>query len=501
MTKSEFKRSDLEQKYRILVENSPDGICILDQKATILYINRVLPQYRVEDIVGTSALLYISQSEHEEYLKLLKKMFETGEPYSLELHLVGPTRWLSRFIPIMNKGKVESAMVISTDLTEMKRMEEEAQKIEKLESLGLLAGGIAHDFNNILTAILGNISLAKSFLDSKEQLLNRLQEAEKASLRASELAQQLLTFSKGGVPVKKAVSIKEFIEHCVDFALSGSNIQRQFYFQDGLWNLEADEGQLGQVIHNLVINAKQAMPEGGTIRIEVENLTVREEGLRKLQLRPGEYIVMAVRDQGNGILKENLSKIFDPYFTTKEKGSGLGLSVSHSIIRRHQGAITVETKPGKGTTFLIYLPALVEPGIQSEKISKEVMIRGKGKILVMDDEPAVRELVSETLIHLGYVVETAKNGGEAVRRYKNAHDSKKPFDLVITDLTVPGDIGGIETFRMLKEINPKVKVIVSSGYSNDPAMADYKNFGFSGSLQKPYRAFQIGQIVKKVLKV
>ncbi|MBI1824125.1 MAG: response regulator [Nitrospirae bacterium] len=500
MSKKDLHLSDLEQKYRILVENSPDGICILDRSATILYINRVLPQFRIEDIIGTNALLYISEDQREEYLELLDTLFETGEPNSIELHMVGPSRWLSRLIPLKHNGKTISAMVISTNITELRKMEEEVQKVEKLESLGLLAGGIAHDFNNILTAILGNISLAKSFLDSKEQLLTRLKEAEKASLRASELAQQLLTFSKGGAPVKKLVSVKNFIEHSAHFALSGSNIQCQFYFQEGLWSVEADEGQLSQVIQNLVINAKQAMPSGGTIRLEVRNLAVKDEGLREIHLRNREYVLISIQDQGTGISKENLSKIFDPYFTTKTKGSGLGLSVSHSIIRRHQGAITVESNPGSGSTFVIYLPALAGLQIHPEKPEMDGMVRGRGKVLVMDDEVSVLDLVEETLSHLGYEVETAKSGVEAVGRYKMALGTGNPFDLVITDLTVPGDIGGMETLRRLKEINPQVKVIVSSGYSNDPAMADFGKFGFSDCLQKPYRAFQIGQVVKKVLK-
>jgi two-component system cell cycle sensor histidine kinase/response regulator CckA len=492
---------DLEQKYKILVENSPDGICILDCDATILFINRVLPQYKVDDIIGTNAFQYISEEHHPEYKVLLRKLFETGEPGSIELNMVGPTRWLSRLIPLKQNGKIVSAMVISTNITDLRKMEEEVLKVEKLESLGLLAGGIAHDFNNILTGILGNISLAKSFINSKEQLLTRLTEAEKASLRASELAQQLLTFSKGGSPIKKLVSIQNVLEHSVQFALTGSNIQRQFIFQKNLWPVEVDEGQMGQVIHNLVINAQQAMPSGGKIKIEAKNLTIKDNSIHGKLLRKGDYLIISIQDQGTGISKEHLSKIFDPYFTTKQKGSGLGLSVTHSIIRRHHGYITAESKLGSGTTFFIYLPASSEANVPREKAESESLTQGKGRILVMDDDESVLQVAGETLKHLGYEVDLAKGGTEAVEIYKKAQKSTHPFEVVITDLTVPGDIGGIKTLKKLREIDPQVKVIVSSGYSNDPAMADFKAFGFSDCLKKPYRAFEVSETVKRVLKV
>lgn len=491
---------DLEQKYQILIENSPDSIAIVDRDATILFINRVLPQYKVEDIIGTNVLQYISEDQRAEYVALLANLFENGEPQSMELHMVGPSRWLSRFIPLKKDGKTVSAMVISANVTDLRKMEAEILKVEKLESLGLLAGGIAHDFNNILTAILGNISLAKSTIDSKEQLLSRLIAAEKASLRASELSQQLLTFSKGGAPIKKLVSIQHVIKQSVLFALTGSNIQSQFIFQEGLWPAEVDEGQIGQVIQNLMINAQQAMPSGGTIKIEAKNVTINDNNGQGKLLREGDYLFISIQDQGTGISEEHLSKIFDPYFTTKIKGTGLGLSISHSIIRRHQGSISVESKPGSGTTFFIYLPAYSEGFVSEEKEEGEELTQGKGRILIMDDEETVLQITGETLEHLGYEVALAESGTKAVEVFKKAKVSERPFDVVITDLTVLGDIGGVETLRRLRRIDPQVRVIVSSGYSNDPAMADFRQFGFSDCLKKPYRAFEISETIKRVLK-
>jgi two-component system cell cycle sensor histidine kinase/response regulator CckA len=413
----------------------------------------------------------------------------------------GTEQWMRwQIIPWkFGDGAIGGIIMFTEDITRRKKLENQILRSQKLESLGIVAGGIAHDFNNILTAILGNISLAKSFDESKEELLNRLTEAEIATLRASELARQLLTFSKGGMPIKKLVSIQRVMEHSVHFALSGSNIQSQFFFQKGLWPVEIDEGQIGQVIQNLVINSKQAMPSGGTIRVEGKKLTIKENTEHGVSLRKGDYLLISIQDQGTGISKEHLSKIFDPYFTTKQEGSGLGLSISYSIIQRHNGYITVESSLGVGTTFFIYLQASSDALLSPEKTEIEVMTKGKARILVMDDEESVLNVAGEILKRLGYDTDHAKNGTEAVLIYKKAKDSGHPFDLVITDLTVPGDMGGIETLRRLKEIDPQVKVIVSSGYTNDSSMSDYKGSGFLDCLTKPYRAFELSETVKRVL--
>jgi len=500
---------EAEEKYRNIFENAVEGIFQTSLDGRLMMVNPAFakifgfdsPQEMLRSVKDVLPL-YIDPNQRSVVKQLLK---EQGVVKNFELQYYRKDReiiWVSSNIRAVKdaEGNLAYHEGSAVDITQRKEMERQILKAKQLESLGILAGGIAHDFNNILTAIVGNISLAKSLLDSKELLLNRLVEAERASIRASELAQQLLTFSKGGAPIKNLVSIQSIIEHSVQFALTGSNIHSQFFFQEDLWPVEVDEGQMGQVIQNLIINARQSMPEGGTIRLEVKNLVINNNGRQGLVLRKGNYLLISIQDQGTGIPKKDLSKIFDPYFTTKKKGSGLGLSITHSIIHRHEGYITAESDPKVGTTFYIYLPASPKGVLPPEKVEVEAMTQGTGRILVMDDEDSVLSVARETLKHLGYEVELAKNGTQAIRIFKKALDSGKSFDLVITDLTVPGDIGGVETLQRLKEIDPQVKVIVSSGYSNDPVMADFKSIGFAVCLKKPYRAFEVSHTVKRVLK-
>lgn len=383
------------------------------------------------------------------------------------------------------------------DVTEMKKAEMELMKIQKLESIGVLAGGIAHDFNNILTAILGNISLARLMAKDNEKIAGRLFEAEKACLRAKDLTQQLLTFSKGGTPVKKATSLSEMLIETTTFLLRGSNIKARFDIPQNLWLVDADEGQLAQVINNLVINAKQAMPQGGELNIRAFNYFY--DGRSDLPLKRGKYVCFQVEDQGVGIDEKSLQKIFDPYFTTKKTGSGLGLAVTFSIIKKHNGHITARSKIGKGTTFSVYLPAS-EKSLQAEKQQTENFAPLKGKVLLMDDEEVIREIGTEMLSSFGLRVEVAKNGKEAIEKFKKEMQNSNPFDLVILDLTIPGGMGGKETIKVLQKVNQEIKAIVSSGYSNDPVMANYKSYGFKGVVIKPYRMADMYSTLKEVLK-
>jgi PAS domain S-box-containing protein len=402
--------------------------------------------------------------------------------------------------PIRDKsGAIIGVVLVFGDVTEKQKMEEELLKATKLEAVGLLAGGIAHDFNNLLTAIMGNIALAKMLTDPEEMLFERLSDAEKASLRARDLAQQLLTFAKGGVPIKRMTSIPELLKDTVHFALRGSNIRSEFSISPDLWPVEIDDGQITQVIQNLVINAQQAMQEGGIIRVEAENITVRSDRERSLPLKKGNYVRIVIQDKGIGIRKEHLDKIFDPYFTTKQTGSGLGLTTSYSIIKKHDGNITVESEWGKGTTFSLYLPA--QPlGTPSKEVAEKTMPAGSGKVLVMDDEEIVREVAGNLLEHIGYQVGLAGEGAEAIEIYKEAIASGRPFDAVIMDITVPGGMGGKETLQRLIEIDPKVKAIVSSGYSNDPIMADYSKYGFKGVIAKPYKLATLNQTLRRIIE-
>jgi len=404
-----------------------------------------------------------------------------------------------RAVPIVDEiGNVLMVAEHIRDITEKKKMEEEILKAQKLESVGVLAGGIAHDFNNLLTAIMGNISLAKMCAEPATKAFDRLADAEKACERATGLTQQLLTFSKGGAPVKKTASIVQIITDSAGFMLRGSNVKCEFSLQNNLWAADVDEGQMGQVINNLIINADQAMPDGGVISVTAENVTIADSEL--LPLPAGRYIRISIQDQGEGISPENMPKIFDPYFTTKERGSGLGLATVYSIIKSHQGHLDVESAEGVGTIFRLYLPASDKEIEPEEKISPEMSSRGgSGRILVMDDEEIIREIAREVLTHLGYEVVVCGDGKSALALYREALSSGNRFDAVIMDLTIQGGMGGKETMKALLGIDPLVKGIVSSGYNNDPILAHFREYGFSGMVSKPYTVRELQKTLQELV--
>ncbi len=393
-------------------------------------------------------------------------------------------------------GAIIGVVIVFRDITEKILMEEELVKARKLESLGILAGGIAHDFNNILMAVLGNISLARREVRVGTGLYAKLFEAEKAIIRAKELTQQLLTFSKGGTPIKSTASVKEIITDSADFALRGSNVSCNYDMAEGLWPIEADEGQISQVISNLVINADQAMPEGGVIRIAATNISI-EPSCIDGAIAEGKYIKISISDSGVGMPQEHLQRIFDPYFTTKKSGSGLGLAIVYSIVKKHDGFVTVESEHGKGTTFHIYLPAS-QREIKAADKAAEIIAQDTGKVLVMDDEEAVRSVVGRILEYLGWEVGYAEDGSQAIKAYEAALNSDSAFDVVIMDLTIPGGMGGKEAAEQLKALDPKAKIIVSSGYSNDPVLAEYEQCGFSGVINKPYRIEEMIDVLYRV---
>ncbi|HBF42038.1 MAG TPA: hybrid sensor histidine kinase/response regulator, partial [Desulfobacteraceae bacterium] len=395
-----------------------------------------------------------------------------------------------------DRGNITGVVLVFRDITEKRRLEQELIKADKLESVGILAGGIAHDFNNILTGILGSIALAKTYAKTEDTILERLRSAETASLRARNLTQQLLTFSRGGAPIKKTVFVSELLKDASDFALSGSNVKGEISKRDDLWPVEVDEGQITQVINNLIINAGQAMPEGGIIKVRAENIVV--DAAQGLPLKGGKYVKISIEDQGIGIAKEHLQKIFDPYFTSKQKGSGLGLATAYSIVRRHDGCIQVKSKLRVGSTFHIYLPASSKEVLIEKKIREEIPA-GEGRILLMDDEELVRKVSGEMLEVLGYEVEFAKDGAEAIEVYKKAKESLHPFDAIIVDLTVPGGMGGKETVEKLIELDPEVKAIVSSGYSTDPVMANFRQYGFGAIVTKPYSMKELAEALHRVV--
>jgi len=503
-----------KERLSVTLRSIGDGVVTTDTEGNIVLINKVaegLTGWSQAEAAGKhldEVFAIFNEKTRQRTESPVARALSMGCITELDSHTVLVARDGTEYriadsaAPILDReSRIVGAVLVFRDVTEKRKMEEELLNAQKLESIGILAGGIAHDFNNLLTAILGNISLSKMYVPEGDKVHQKLSEAEKATLRARDLTQQLLTFSRGGAPVKKTLSVAEIIKESTAFSLSGSKVTCSFAIPDDLWMVEVDEGQISQVINNLTLNAEQAMPAGGVIEVACRNVLVGEGD--NLPLPDGCYILVTISDQGGGIPEEALPRIFDPYFTTKERGKGLGLSTVYSIIRNHDGYITVSSKPGVGTTFYIYLPASNCP----EKVfSREEIIADplegravKGKILVMDDEENIREVVAAMLGFIGYEVALSRGGEEAVALYREALDSNQPFAAVLMDLTIPGGMGGGEAMKILRKINPEVKGIVSSGYSNDPIMSDYKIYGFQDIITKPYKLGELRDVLDRVI--
>jgi two-component system cell cycle sensor histidine kinase/response regulator CckA len=387
-------------------------------------------------------------------------------------------------------------VVVLNDVTSYKNAEKELFQAEKLRSISLLAGGIAHDLNNILTAVLGNVSMVRMGMDEGDVNAKKLLSAEKAGLQATSLTQQLLSFSKGGTPLLKATTIDQLVEDCAQFILHGSNVKCELHKDDNLWTVDADKGQISQVVNNLIINADQAMPEGGIIRIDLTCERVRSGKIPSLS--PGDYVCIAVQDHGGGITPDNLKRIFNPYFTTKEDGNGLGLALSYSIMKSHHGLMTVESVVSEGSTFKVYLPKTAKVVAPTQE--DNTIYPGHGRILVMDDMEAMMTVAGEILQVLGYEVELTANGDEAIEAYKRAKEAGKPFDAVVFDLTVPGGMGGEEACRILSEYDPGLIAVASSGYSTSNVMSEYEAAGFKAVVPKPYRIKDMSAALHHLLK-
>ncbi|MDD2899093.1 MAG: PAS domain S-box protein [Desulfuromonadaceae bacterium] len=499
---SEDFLAESREKYRCLSEAAYEAIFI-SEKGICLEQNKRAEElfgYTNDEAVGRPGTEWIVPEDRILAMKNMLAGYE--QPYEVTgLRKDGTT------FPALIRGKVmnfkdRTARVTSlSDITDRKEREKELVKNEKLESLGVLAGGIAHDFNNILTGIMGNISFAQMFIDTTHKAYKPLAAAERASVRAGELAHQLLTFARGGDPVKKVVSLQHVVNETVSLVLRGSNIKGCVDIADSVHAINADEGQMSQVFNNITINAAQAMPGGGILSVCADNVTLSI--VNGMSLSPGTYIRVAITDQGCGISAHDLKKIFDPYFTTKPTGNGLGLASVHSIIHRHGGHIDATSTLGKGTTFTIHLPSIGETYVahQTESVIVTSGAHAGGSILVMDDEVLIRDMVAEMLCFLGYQVTTCEDGTEAVMLYKAAQESGEPFSAVIMDLTIPGGMGGREAAQEILGSDPKACLIVSSGYSNDPTMSDFRSFGFSAAANKPYNLGELEQQLRSALSL
>ncbi|MEW5804297.1 MAG: response regulator [bacterium] len=510
-----------KERLAMTIRSMSDVVITTDRQGRIVLINEVAQEFTgwmQTEAIGRSLpeiFSLVNERTGKKCEDIVEKVIRTGQHVDLDNDTILVTRdgAVKRVIiagnaaPLKdNEGNITGLVMVLQDVTEKKRREEELQKISKLESLGLLAGGIAHDFNNILTIIVGNISVAKLYIDPEDTKFPLLDDVERAALWAKSLTNRLLTFARGGAPIRRTVSLAPLIKEWAQFALRGSRTRCDFSIQENLWPVEIDEGQMSQGIHNLIVNADQAMPEGGTIQVWAENQSLETERIvHGVAIPAGRYVVISIQDQGVGIPKEHLNKIFDPYFTTKETGIGLGLTVSYSIVKRHGGYLAVESEPGEGTTFFVYLPMSVKekeirkkvPAVLVEK--KEKPLPGEGKILVMEDEEMLRRYLYSLLSSLGYEVVCIGNGDEAIKSYQDALKAGHPFDAVIMDLTIPGGMGGDVAIQKLIEIDPGTKAIVSSGYSTDPIMTDFRQHGFKGCIPKPYDIQTLSRVLHEVV--
>jgi two-component system cell cycle sensor histidine kinase/response regulator CckA len=515
-----------ERRYRYLVDSSPDLIYTLDGEGRFTFVNAAFERllgYEDEQVIGRhySEVVSPQDLERSRYafnerrtggratsgleLRLRHRpeagpgtraeQGESGDPLPVELRAHG----IYDRDPQDKERQFLGTHGVARDLRERKMLETHLQQEQKMEAIGRLAGGIAHDFNNFLAAIVGNIALAKMHARREDEVFGRLEQMEKASLRARDLTQQLITFAKGGAPVKVPGVLPDLIRDAATFVLRGSKVKPKFLFPSDLWAAVFDPGQITQVMQNLVINAAQAMPQGGVVTLIGENVTTTEA--YRQPLKPGRYLRITVEDHGCGIPAENLSKVFDPFFTTKRNGVGFGLSTSYSIIKSHGGYLTVESVVGMGTRFYIFLPAMAARSkAKVPARSEEKLYRGEGRVLVMDDDRLLQDVYQELLGKLGYSPKIVTGGEEALAAYRQALQDGEPFAVVIMDLTIPGGLGGKETIQRLLAMDPEAVAIIASGYSNDPVMAHYAEYGFKGVVGKPFSAQRLSEVLHKALR-
>ncbi len=512
---SDNKIIESENRYRSIVESANDAIIIIDKTGNIITWNHGAENiflYSSIKIIGKPISLILSEREIK---NRIRKIIKTGnDEIILETEEYTGIKKDRKTFPAeitfttwRIKTNIFLTMIIR-DVSKRKKMENEIEKHQKLEALGTLAAGIAHDFNNILMGILGNVSLVKKKISIENENYKLLSRAEDATLRAKNLAQQLLTFAKGGAPIKKTAPIDKFVKGGIEFLLHGTNIRLVLSSQKNLSLVDFDRDQLNQVITNLTINAVQAMSEGGTFQVCLNNIKINK--ISDIHLKKGNFVRITFEDKGTGIERENLSKIFDPFFSTKQLGNGLGLAISYSIIKKHGGFITVESEPDVGTIFFIYLPASKkavqnadrEIDEDNRKIIQKIQEKHSktGKILVMDDEELICEFMPGLLDVLGYEASITTNSNSTIKLYKDAMQNGKPFDCVILDLTIPGGPGGKETAEKILSIDPDAKLIISSGYSDNPVISNYKKYGFSGAIIKPYLMDHLKKIIFETLQ-
>jgi PAS domain S-box-containing protein len=534
--------------YRLLVEHSLGLMCIHDLHGVLLSINPAAAEslgYTPQECLGRSVrdlLTPLVQHLFDDYLQRIQINYTDGGLMRLRAKdgteriwyyrniLVdepeGLPRVLGHAMDVTERVRVERALKeaqsalqkahdelaarvadrtaelqraneeLRAEMEQRKQVEEKLLRARKLESLGVLAGGIAHDFNNFLTVVIGNIAMAKAQLQAADPVNDLLEQTAKACQRAVLLASQLLTFGRGGAPVRRPASLVPVVNDAVDLTRAGAPVSIELDVADDLWPADIDADQIGHALYNVLLNARQAMPVGGKIEVRVQNVVSDTDSL---PLASNRHVKISVRDYGCGIAADVLARIFDPYFTTKQGGSGLGLATAHAIVTKHGGHISVQSRVGVGTTFSIYLPACdeVQTPEPSEPTGQQLLRSGSGRILVMDDEEAVRDVLARTLGRLGYEVAGARHGVEAIALYQEAKAAGRAFDAVLVDLTVPGGMGGKEVADQLRQIDRSVTLIASSGYSDAPVMSEFRRYGFDDVIPKPWTPNQLSEVLQR----
>ena len=505
--KEEFSLRETSRLFKELFNNATD--CILLYQYTddgvsgqLLVVNEIatkLLEYSHDELLKGSFSALLDRMKIPQVINIMKHISAVGK-LSYETELIaksGKAVAVEINANITRRLNETVILAIARNIELRRKMEEELLKNQKLESIGILAGGLAHDFNNYLSVILGNIDLAINFIYNPTKLKEILTDTEKAILKATGLTHQLLTFSKGGMPIKQSASISDVIKETAIFDLRGVNIDCKFDIPDNLWPVEFDIGQINQVFNNLIINARQAMPEGGSLEIKAENIFVKDGDVPLLN--SGRYIRIIIKDNGVGIPEENKAKIFDPFFTTKENGSGLGLALSYSIIKKHAGTIILDSETGKGAIFTIYMPALDSKKDTGNLNKNDNLIMGQEKILVLDDEMMIMKTLGKMLEFLGYRMDFCTTGEDTIRLYRKALENNESYDAVIMDLTIQGGMGGDVAIKKILEIDPDACVIVSSGYSTHPIMANYGQYGFKNVISKPYTIKKLSEVLNETI--
>jgi len=497
--------SNSEETLRALIELMPVGVCLVNFDGRFQYLNRFFLDsfgYDLSDI-PTVQDWFLKAYPDPEYRAKVISVFRTDPGGTLENGAPVPLRETAvtckdgsvRQVIFNRQLAQDYRVIILTDVTEREKLRNELLKLQKLETLGVLAGGIAHDFNNILTGIVGNISLARLLFDAHDWSSELLESAASESERAAKLAAQLLTFAKGGTPVKGLVSVPKVLNDALSFALAGANVDCAATIPESLHAIEADQGQLGQAFHNIISNALQAMPDGGTLTVAAENLPIGPESGELLP--PGSYLRISFSDRGPGIAPQHLARVFDPYFSTKPGCAGLGLATAHSIVTRHGGNLSARSEAGGGACLTVLLPSTGVPLPESPPRRKAAGADygAGGAILLMDDEKTIRAIASKMLECLSFQVTVCSSGEEAIALYRSALDAGTPYRLVVMDLTVACGMGGEEAARHILSLDPTARLIVSSGYSNDPVLADYRRYGFQAAMPKPYKLSDMEEVL------